>query len=58
MARMEVGRPVRRLLGWSRILDRCFEDRPGFVDGSDEECKTKYEIQDCSTIFWLEQLEE
>ena len=40
------------------ILDLCLKDRGGFVYGSDEECETKYEVRDCSTIFWNKQLEE
>lgn len=55
---MEAGRPVRRLLRYNSILDLCLKDRIGFVDGSDEECETKYEVRDCSTIFWNKQLEE
>lgn len=33
-------------------------ERTGFVDGSGEDCETKYEIQDRSTILRFEQLEE
>ena len=55
---MESGRPVRRLLRYNSILDLCLEDRTEFVDGSDEECETKYEARDCSTILGNKQLEE